>query len=141
MQLASRRGVLLRLPTHLQLTRPRTVITDVSSEARYGDLIKENMEWPTLVFYTAPWCVPCREVGPRLQDISRRFSNRLRVLRVDVDEVPALASSCKVESVPYFMFLRDNRVVERMTGANFDEVSAATERHVNIAQEELEKKK
>mmetsp|Transcript_44491 Transcript_44491/g.105435 ORF Transcript_44491/g.105435 Transcript_44491/m.105435 type:complete len:147 (-) Transcript_44491:38-478(-) len=120
----------------IQVPLHRTIVTDVSSSERYGELLKEDRTWPTLVFYTASWCAPCREVSPCVQDLSHRYPRKLRVLRVDVEENPELATAGQVESVPYFTFMRDKRVVERLTGANSDEVIAAAERHVAIAEEE-----
>ncbi len=65
----------------------------------------------------APWCGPCRFVGPILEDLSREYVNRLKVVKVNVDENPALAQAFQAQSIPTMVVLRDGRVVDRIVGA------------------------
>lgn len=65
----------------------------------------------------APWCGPCRVVGPMLEDLSREYAGRLKVVKVNVDDNPALARQFKAMSIPTLVVLRDGRVVDRIVGA------------------------
>jgi len=65
----------------------------------------------------APWCGPCRFVGPILEDLAREYAGRLKVVRVDVDQNPALAQRFQAFSIPTLVVIRDGRVVDRIVGA------------------------
>jgi thioredoxin 2 len=65
----------------------------------------------------APWCGPCRFVGPILEDLSRDYAGRLKVVKVNVDENPALAARFDARSIPTLVVLKGGRVVDRIVGA------------------------
>jgi thioredoxin 2 len=65
----------------------------------------------------APWCGPCRFVGPILEDLAREYAGRLKVVKVDVDQNPALAQRFQAFSIPTLVVIRDGRVVDRIVGA------------------------
>ncbi len=70
-----------------------------------------------LVDLWAPWCAPCRFVAPILEELSREYAGRLKVVKVDVDQNPALAQRFEAFSIPTLVVLRDGRVVDRIVGA------------------------
>lgn len=65
----------------------------------------------------APWCGPCRFVAPILEELSREYAGRLKVVKVNVDENPALAQRFQAFSIPTLVVLQDGRVVDRIVGA------------------------
>jgi thioredoxin 2 len=65
----------------------------------------------------APWCGPCRVVGPILEDLSREYAGRLKVVKVNVDENPATAQRFEAFSIPTMVVLKSGRVVDRIVGA------------------------
>ena len=70
-----------------------------------------------LVDLWAPWCGPCRFVSPILEELARDFAGRLKVVKVNVDENPALSRRFDALSIPTMVILRDGRVVDRVVGA------------------------
>lgn len=74
-------------------------------------------ELPVLVEFTADWCPPCRQMGPVLAAVAEQEADRLRVVRLDVDENPATTNAYKVLSMPTFMVFRDGEPVKSMVGA------------------------
>ena len=73
---------------------------------------------PTVVVdLWAPWCGPCRFVGPILEELSREFAGRLKVVKVNVDDNQALAIRYDARSIPTMLVMRDGQVVDRIVGA------------------------
>jgi len=65
----------------------------------------------------APWCGPCRVVGPILEDLSREYAGRLKVVKVNVDENPVVAERYQAFSIPTMVVIKNGRVVDRIVGA------------------------
>jgi thioredoxin 2 len=70
-----------------------------------------------LVDLWAPWCGPCRVVGPILEDLSREYAGRIKVVKVNVDDNPATAERFQAYSIPTMVVLKGGRVVDRIVGA------------------------
>ena len=65
----------------------------------------------------APWCGPCRVVGPILEDLSRDYAGRLKVVKVNVDDNPVTAQRFEAFSIPTMVVIKNGRVVDRIVGA------------------------
>jgi thioredoxin 2 len=85
--------------------------TDATFEAEAGASVT------VLVDLWAPWCGPCRIVGPILEELSREFTGRLKVVKVNVDENPMIAQRFEAYSIPTLVVLQNGRPVERIVGA------------------------
>ena len=75
-----------------------------------------------LVDLWAPWCGPCRFVGPILEDLAREYAGRLKVVKVNVDESPAVAQRYEARSIPMLLFMRRGEVVNTVIGAQPEHV-------------------
>jgi thioredoxin len=72
---------------------------------------------PVLVDFWAPWCGPCRMVGPILDKLSKELAGRLRVAKVNVDENPAVAQRYGIQSIPTMMVVKNGQIADRWAGA------------------------
>jgi thioredoxin 2 len=72
---------------------------------------------PVLVDLWAPWCGPCKMIEPVLRDLARTRAGELKVVRVNVDDEPAIAERFQVRGIPLLVLTRDGRELDRLTGA------------------------
>lgn len=70
-----------------------------------------------LVDLWAPWCGPCRVMAPVLAQLAAERAGRLKVVKVDVDEHPAISQRFQVQGIPTLLLFRDGRLVDRQVGA------------------------
>jgi len=70
-----------------------------------------------LVDLWAPWCGPCRMVAPVLESLARRYAGAIKVVKVNVDDNPQIASAYDARSIPTLVFLRKGQAVDRVVGA------------------------
>lgn len=70
----------------------------------------------------APWCGPCRTVAPILERLSTRYAGRLKVVKVNVDDNRRTASRFDAQSIPTLVLLRAGTVVDRIVGAQPEQV-------------------
>jgi thioredoxin 1 len=79
-------------------------------------------EKPVIVDFWAEWCGPCRAVAPVLAEIARERADDLRVVKVNIDEEPALAQRYGIMSIPTLMLFASGEEKARMVGARGKDV-------------------
>jgi thioredoxin 2 len=72
---------------------------------------------PVLVDFWAPWCGPCRMVSPLVERLGREHAGRLKVVKLNVDEAPAISARFDVRGIPLLVVIRDRSEADRLVGA------------------------
>ncbi len=77
---------------------------------------------PVLVDLWAPWCGPCRMVSPVLESLAQQLAGQVKLVKVNVDESPALAQRFQARSIPMLLVLQEGRIVAEQVGAAPEQV-------------------
>ena len=90
---------------------------DTTLSSFENDVIEASMEVPVLVDFWAPWCGPCKALGPLLEKLERDYAGRFKLVNVNSDTNPELVSSFALKSIPYVVAFVDGNAVAQFMGA------------------------
>jgi len=89
-------------------------ITDATFEQ---DVLERSKQVPVVVDLWAPWCGPCRTLGPIIEKVVGDTEGRVELVKVNVDENPQVSAAFQVQSIPAVYALKDGKVVDGFIGA------------------------
>ena len=73
-------------------------------------------ETPVLIDFYADWCAPCKMLTPILKDVKSELGDRLKVVKIDVDNNNAIAGKFQIRGVPTIMLFKEGKVLGRQSG-------------------------
>ena len=93
------------------------VIKDSDAAGFMSDVIEASMQVPVIVDFWAPWCGPCKQLGPMLEKLVRQAGGMVRLVKINVDENQEIAAQLRVQSIPMVYAFKDGRPVDAFSGA------------------------
>ena len=93
------------------------VVKESSTATFMADVVDASHEVPVVVDFWAPWCGPCKTLGPQLEKAVRETKGQVRMVKINVDENQQLAAQMRIQSIPAVYAFKDGRPVDGFVGA------------------------
>ena len=85
-------------------------------KGNFDSIINENR--PVIVDFHAVWCGPCKTQSPILKQVAEELGERVKVIKIDVDQNPKIASRYQIQSVPTIMIFKNGAIIHKQAGVH-----------------------
>ncbi len=89
-------------------------ITEVNDSSFEAEVLKADK--PVLVDFWAPWCGPCRAIGPIIEELVETFGEKVKFVKCNVDDNPVTPGKYEIRSIPTLLLIKDGNVADQIIG-------------------------
>src|SRR4029077_18346389 len=105
------------IPSGTPKAAPSGYIKDASLTSFAADVLDASMDVPVIVDFWAPWCGPCKQLGPALEKLVNEAKGAVRLVKVNIDENPEIAQQLRIQSIPTVYAFRNGQPIDGFMGA------------------------
>lgn len=90
-------------------------VSEVTDQTFDREVLQSTL--PVIVDFWAEWCAPCRQISPIIHDLATRYGDRVKIVKMNIDENPRTPATYQVRSIPLVLAIRNGQVVGQILGA------------------------
>lgn len=92
-----------------------SVVTHLTDDNFKKEVLESSL--PVLVDFWAPWCGPCKMIGPFIEEAAKEFDKKIKIAKINIDDNPKIPTQYGIMSIPTLMFFKGGKVMDQVVGA------------------------